>query len=52
MLEANPKFKTMNVYDGEGKRMKKGDLKAAQDQVKAEVNQDSQTKSRSKGVKV
>ncbi|WP_339705221.1 hypothetical protein [Algoriphagus aquimarinus] len=52
LLEANPKYKTMNVYDGEGKRMKNSDLKAAQEQVKAEAKQNPQTKSRSKGVKV
>ncbi|MEB2785494.1 hypothetical protein [Algoriphagus persicinus] len=52
LLEANPKYKTMNIYDGEGKRMKYSVMKAAQDQVKAEAKQNPQTKSRSKGVKV
>ncbi|WP_339750819.1 hypothetical protein [Algoriphagus aquimarinus] len=52
LLEANPKYKTMNVYDGEGKRMKSSVMKAAQEQVNGEAKQNPQMKSRSKGVKV
>ena len=52
ILVANPRYKTMNIYDGEGKRMKYSVLKAAQDLVKAESKNNPQTKSRSKGVKV
>lgn len=52
LLEANPKYKTMNVYDGEGKRMKSSVMKTAQEQVKAEAKKIPQAKNRSKGVKV
>lgn len=52
LLEANPKYKTLNIYDLEGKRMKSSDLKAAQDQVKGESNKNTQAKSKSKEVKV
>lgn len=51
-VEANPKYKTINIYDGEGKRMKSSVLKASQDQVKGEAKKNPQTKSRSKGVKM
>lgn len=52
LLEANPRYKTMNIYDGEGKRMKYNVMKAAQDLVEAEAKKNPQAKSRSKGVKV
>ncbi|MBN7817468.1 hypothetical protein [Algoriphagus pacificus] len=52
LLEANPKYKTMNVYDLSGKRIKSSVLKEVQEQVKGEAKKDSQTKNRSKGMKV
>lgn len=51
-LEANPKYKTMNIYDGEGKRMKYSVMKEAKEQVKGEAKKETQVKSKSKGVKV
>ena len=52
LLEANPKYKTMNVYNVEGKRLKISDLNAAQDQVKAEAKKIPEAQRKSKGVKV
>lgn len=52
LLEANPRYKTMNIYDGERKRVKYSVMKAAKDLVKGEAEKNPQTKSRSKGVKV
>ena len=42
----------MYIYDGEGKRMRSSDLKAVQNQEKAETKKIPEAKSRSKGVKV
>ncbi|WP_425637952.1 hypothetical protein ACPUEN_00870 [Algoriphagus yeomjeoni] len=52
LLEANPKYKTMNVYDGEGKRMKNSDLKEVQNQAKAVAEKIPEAQRKSKGVKV
>lgn len=52
LLEANPRFKTINMYDGQGKRMKYSVLKAAQNQVSHEAKKNTQLKTKSKGVKI
>jgi hypothetical protein len=51
LLEANPKFKTLNVYDETGKRLKKGDLNKSQKKATVENTKKSTSKSRGKGVK-
>lgn len=51
-LEANPRFKTLNVYDGQGKRIKLGDLNVAQREVDLEVKKKSQRRSRSRKLKL
>src|SRR5690606_15548233 len=51
-LEANPKFKALNVYDQQGKRIKLGDLNLAQPEVNMEVKKKSQRRSRSRKIKL
>ena len=52
LVEANPKYKTMNVYDLDGNRIKPSVLKETQEQANGEAKKNTQEKSSSKGVKV
>lgn len=52
LLEANPKYKTLNVFDETGKRVKKEDLTQNQKQETVESKKKSNTQPRKKGMKV
>ncbi|MEB2782194.1 hypothetical protein U3A58_17510 [Algoriphagus sp. C2-6-M1] len=52
LLEANPKYKTLNVYDTTGKRLKNDDLNKSQKQETVETKRQSNGQTKIRGAKV
>jgi hypothetical protein len=52
LLEANPKYKTLNVFDETGKRLKKEDLSQNQKQETTERKNKTSSQTKRKGMKV